>query len=189
MVRKTTSAARSPNATSAAEPTATSVATAATHFSGSLRPAGSSASRFGIILAPGSASAAGLPSRSFQTSSAAADSPPDVAAARGYAPITETSDKWLTRHQDCRQGREPRGCATLIFNLPPDFETPMKVEDKPLTMPRQERRRRSGKLKMIFGPVFLWIPEAIGRPGATARKPPVFRAHRPATQPTPRAFR
>jgi hypothetical protein len=39
---------------------------------------------------------------------------------------------------------------------------------------------------MFFGPVFLWIPEAIGRPGATARKPSVFRAHRPATQLTPR---
>ena len=37
-------------------------------------------------MAPGSASAAVLPSRSFQTSSAAADNPPDAAAARGFCP-------------------------------------------------------------------------------------------------------
>src|ERR1700733_7661169 len=66
------------------------------HFSGSPRPAGSSASPFGIILAPGSASAAVLPSRSCQISSAAADSPPDVAAARGFAPVTAYGGKGLT---------------------------------------------------------------------------------------------
>src|SRR6476646_6755860 len=68
--------------------TATSVATAATRFSGSPRHAASSVSPSGITLAPGSASAAAQPSPSFQTSSVAADSPPDVAAAWGYAPIT-----------------------------------------------------------------------------------------------------
>jgi len=72
---------------SAAEPTATSVATAATRFSGSLRHAGSSALHFGITLAPDLASAAAPPSHSFQISSAAADNPPDAPAARGYAPI------------------------------------------------------------------------------------------------------
>ena len=56
-------------------------------FSASPRPAGSSALPSGIILAPGSASAAVLSSRSFQISSAAADSPPDAAAARGFAPV------------------------------------------------------------------------------------------------------
>src|SRR4029077_11945907 len=80
---------------SAAEPTATSVATAATHSSGSPRHAGSSALPSGIILAPGSASAAVLPSRSFQTSFAAADGPPDVAAARGFAPVTDFFTKPL----------------------------------------------------------------------------------------------
>ena len=78
-----------------AEPTATSVATAATHSSGSPRHAGSSASRFGIILAPGSASAAVHSSRSFQTSSAAADSPPAATGSPGYAPITRTYSKHL----------------------------------------------------------------------------------------------
>src|SRR5450755_617994 len=102
MVRKTTSAARSPNATSAAEPTATSVATAATHFSGSPRHAGSSALPFGIILAPDLASAAAPPSRSFQISSAAADNPPDAAAARGYAPITHDICGTVGRLKDHR---------------------------------------------------------------------------------------
>jgi len=50
---------------------------------------------FWTILAPGSASAAVLPSRSFQTSSAVADSPPDVAAARSFAPNTPGSSKRL----------------------------------------------------------------------------------------------
>src|SRR5580704_8226565 len=71
------------------------------HFSGSPRPAGSSASPFGIILVPGSASAAVLPSRSCQISSAAADSPPDVAAARGFAPITTVGWKCL-KHKGFR---------------------------------------------------------------------------------------
>ena len=42
----------------------------------------------------------------------------------------------------------------LIFTPPLDFETPMKVEDEPLTMPPAEKRRRSGNLKMIFGREF-----------------------------------
>ena len=71
------------------EPAATSVATAATPSSGSPRLAASSASPSGIIWAPGSVSAADLPSRSYQTSSAAADSPPDAPTARGSAPATD----------------------------------------------------------------------------------------------------
>ena len=60
--------------------------TAATRFSDSPRPAGSSGLPFGTTLAPDSASAAAPPSRSFQISSAAEDLPPDATAARGYAP-------------------------------------------------------------------------------------------------------
>src|SRR6202158_6259118 len=56
------------------------------HSSGSPRHAGSSAAPSGIILAPGSASAAVLPSRSFQTSSAAADCPPEATGSPGLCP-------------------------------------------------------------------------------------------------------
>jgi hypothetical protein len=55
------------------------------------RSSRNSASPSAIILAPVSAYAAVLPSRSFETSSAAADNSPDVATARDYAPITSSS--------------------------------------------------------------------------------------------------
>ena len=92
---RTTSVAKSSGARSVAALAATSAATAATPFSGSPKPAASSASPFGTSSAPGSVSWTVPPFRTFQTSSAAAASPPNAACARGYAPVTSLGVKPL----------------------------------------------------------------------------------------------
>src|SRR5262245_35989195 len=123
MGRRTTSAAKSPSARSAAAPAATPVETAATPSSGSAKPAQSSVSYSGITSAHGSQYQTSTISPTCHNSSGT-DAPLDER--RRFCPYYEFSLQAIEFANDLDGGR----CA--VEPNPPDFPVKFPVIRDPL---------------------------------------------------------